>query len=404
MKKLMILFVGIFGIIFSMQAQSWIGNSYIFIEQPDGSNVWYNAHGKYNQLIFHGTNLGTVTTLKIGGEAQTYPIVNNGVVVTLEYMIDGTSFKTLPMSWFKNENSNGWWHSTTTDVIAGLNLTPGTHTIDIWFHVTGPNNANAYDNNSNNGGKNYVATFTIADTTPPTIVTAEASNVTPYVADICVKATDDVAVTQISVLNGNDVLINKQPYAEVNGTSCYTISDLEANTEYTLTVEAYDAAGNKSTKPVMFKTLIVKPVIDETKVYVSVIRNSAEVTVPVIQGTYDIATIRFSLKGTESLKNVTDEDYNAGNIYTLSELAYNTDYFYDVTAIDSEGNESEPFPLEFKTGVNTGLSTPGIDQQPVKTQYFTVTGQETANPVSGLYLVKKTFADDSVKTEKLYVK
>ena len=52
----------------------------------------------------------------------------------------------------------------------------------------------------------------------------------------------------------------------------------------------------------------------------------------------------------------------------------------------------------------TGISTSDFDQQPVKAQYFTVSGQEVTNPSTGLYLVKKTFADNSVKTEKVLVK
>ena len=55
---------------------------------------------------------------------------------------------------------------------------------------------------------------------------------------------------------------------------------------------------------------------------------------------------------------------------------------------------------------NTGISTPSFkqEQKPVKTQYFTIDGRETAAPGLGLYLVKKTFNDNSVKTEKLFVK
>ena len=69
-----------------------------------------------------------------------------------------------------------------------------------------------------------------------------------------------------------------------------------------------------------------------------------------------------------------------------------------------DSNLDNNYIAKFTISNAVGLPTLGFDQQPVKTQYFTVAGQETANPTAGLYLVKKTFADNSVKTEKLFVK
>lgn len=55
-------------------------------------------------------------------------------------------------------------------------------------------------------------------------------------------------------------------------------------------------------------------------------------------------------------------------------------------------------------GIGTGITTPVNDQEVVKSQYFTIDGRQVANPGSGIYIVRKTCKDNSVKTEKMFVK
>ncbi len=82
-----------------------------------------------------------------------------------------------------------------------------------------------------------------ADTQAPT--TPTGLNATAKTANSITMAwtasTDNVGVTGYSVYNGSSIA------GSTTGTS-YTVSGLACGTSYTLAVDAYDAAGNRSTK------------------------------------------------------------------------------------------------------------------------------------------------------------
>jgi len=52
----------------------------------------------------------------------------------------------------------------------------------------------------------------------------------------------------------------------------------------------------------------------------------------------------------------------------------------------------------------SGINPTFADQEAINTQYFTIDGRQVSNPVFGLYIVKKTYKDNSVKVEKVFVK
>ncbi len=55
--------------------------------------------------------------------------------------------------------------------------------------------------------------------------------------------------------------------------------------------------------------------------------------------------------------------------------------------------------------IPTGILTPSVGKDAVKTQYFTIDGRQITEPVmGGIYLVKKTYEDGSVVTEKVFRK
>ena len=76
---------------------------------------------------------------------------------------------------------------------------------------------------------------------------------------------------------------------------------------------------------------------------------------------------------------------------------------YEVVLVDPAGGilQSGLIPVESTV---TGIVTPTANQEVVKTQYFTIDGRQVSNPGAGLYLVKKTYKDNSVKTEKALIK
>ncbi|MBS4803571.1 MAG: FIVAR domain-containing protein [Clostridium sp.] len=101
----------------------------------------------------------------------------------------------------------------------------------------------------------------VADTEVPTAPTEIiAENITENTADISWTASiDNVGVTGYEVYNG-DILI-----ATVNDGTSVKVTGLTAGTEYTLSVKAVDAAGNKSEAgTVTFKTTEIKEV-DKTE-------------------------------------------------------------------------------------------------------------------------------------------
>ena len=65
------------------------------------------------------------------------------------------------------------------------------------------------------------------------------------------------------------------------------------------------------------------------------------------------------------------------------------------------------YPSEIVEGVQmtpTGITAPSVAKKVVKSQFFTIDGRAVTTPKAGIYLVKKTFSDGSVKTEKALVK
>ena len=76
---------------------------------------------------------------------------------------------------------------------------------------------------------------------------------------------------------------------------------------------------------------------------------------------------------------------------------------YVVAAILTGGDivVSDPITVQLTP---TGISTPVVAKEVVKAQFFTIDGRAVTAPKAGIYLIKKTFVDGSVKTEKALVK
>lgn len=150
MKKSIFLFFA--AILCATNAWAWCGNSFITVNGTwcTGSNSYVHTGGK-----FDGKNLGTLTTLNLGGELQVWP--SSTTAGTLCYKIDdGTENSiSLPKTGTEGNNSK---HSGSADVDL-TSLSAGTHTIAVWFK----HNSDKDDN----GGKNFVATFTITAAPEP---------------------------------------------------------------------------------------------------------------------------------------------------------------------------------------------------------------------------------------------
>ena len=128
------------------QAWAWCGNSFIIVNDTwcTGSNSYVHTGG-----YFDGKNLGTLTTLNLGGELQVYPSSNTAAY--LYYKIDSGSEKSISLPKTGNDGNNSK-HSGSGTVDLST-LSGGQHTIEVWFK-----HGSDYDSNNSN---NYKAIFTI---------------------------------------------------------------------------------------------------------------------------------------------------------------------------------------------------------------------------------------------------
>ncbi|AZH29644.1 cellulase family glycosylhydrolase [Paenibacillus sp. M-152] len=99
---------------------------------------------------------------------------------------------------------------------------------------------------TDNGNDQQKWKFTLVDSTPDTTAPTAPANLKSYsktntsVSLVWTASTDDVDVTSYDVYNGT-TLVDSTP------TTSYTVTGLSANTTYSFTVKARDAAGNIST-------------------------------------------------------------------------------------------------------------------------------------------------------------
>lgn len=129
---------------------SWIGNSFIV-----ANGIWYNGSGSGQSAAFNNKALGTISSLTLGGEVQTYGQTDGaGNPARMHYQISGESASYITLNWLKWKNNNNYFQSLSNTIdISGLSA--GDHTISVWFEQP---DGNQWDSNNSN---NYVANFTI---------------------------------------------------------------------------------------------------------------------------------------------------------------------------------------------------------------------------------------------------
>ncbi|MGB4621526.1 MAG: PEP-CTERM sorting domain-containing protein [Kiritimatiellia bacterium] len=151
------------------QTLSWIGDSYIFHKEAD---TWYQASGTDTWAgggAFDGHDFGIVSSLTLGGQAQTWDRPW-GTTVTMFYEVfQGTNtqggVQSMEMLWTGQEGNNDKWENVTgANVAAGL--APETeYTVAVWFNAVNDTNT-VWDSNSD---KNYIASFTTPIPEPATM-------------------------------------------------------------------------------------------------------------------------------------------------------------------------------------------------------------------------------------------
>ena len=194
---------------FTTASARWVGNSAINV-----NGTWYYA-GQYLDWCsggaFNNTNLGTITSLTLGGQSQVCTDNSNwgGGTMIMGYRIDSGSDQTATLTWYKYESNNNFLQSGgnnfTSETIDLTGLSAGSHDIYVWFVSEGE-----YDSNSS---ANYKATFTVPG---PQSVEVTSAGYATYVGSYPLDFTDTgikAYTAKVNTENGKVVLkqINKVP-------------------------------------------------------------------------------------------------------------------------------------------------------------------------------------------------
>ena len=193
---------------------------------------------------------------------------------------------------------------------------------------------------------------TIIDTEAPTVPTnLKVTNQTSNAVTVSWKAsTDNVGV------EGYEVYVDNKFVGNASGTS-YRVEGLEADTTYAVSVQAKDAAGNKSEKANINATTL-KKTDDPTDTEAP----TAPANLKVINKTTNSATITWA----ESDDNVGVEGYDiyvnnefvgttTNTNYKLTGLEADTTYAVSVQAKDAAGNKSAKSNVTVKTNADITL-------------------------------------------------
>jgi chitodextrinase len=174
--------------------------------------------------------------------------------------------------------------------------------------------------------------FLSVDTTPPTTPgTPVAGTVTDRsVALTWAASTDDTGVTAYHVFrNGADIAAPAQP--------AYTDTGLSASTTYRYTVQAWDAAGNKSPRSGLLKVTTKAP---DTQPPSAPGQPSASTTGGSASLTWAASTDNDGVAGYQVFRNGAQVGTSVSPAFLDSGLAASTSYVYTVKAFDAAGNVS----------------------------------------------------------------
>ena len=217
-------------------------------------------------------------------------------------------------------------------------LTELTEATEYTVRVTA---VDAADNESERSIVDTFTTLTTVDTEAPGVPTnVSATDVTQTGAKVTWSASaDNVGVVGYNVYVGEGK-VNDTPVTATE----YALTGLTANTEYTVSVSAVDAAGNESakSKAATFTTLEAEEEKDTEVPGVPTNVSAADVTQTGAKVTWSEATDNVGVAGYNVYVNEAkvNEELVAGTEFALTGLTEVTEYTVRVSAVDAAGNES----------------------------------------------------------------
>ncbi len=214
----------------------------------------------------------------------------------------------------------------------------------------------AFDAAGNRSSKATISASTATcppapDTQAPTTPTGlgVVSKTQTSIAVSWAASTDNVAVTgygayQAGVAQGSTTATS------------YTFSGLACGSSYTLAVDAYDAAGNRSTKAVLSASTIACPDVQAPTTPTSL--HASTTTTTSIALAWTAATDNVGVSGYGVYTNGTLASSTASTTYTVSGLTCGTSYSFAVDAYDAAGNRSAQGTLTTSTSACPDTQAP----------------------------------------------
>ena len=290
---------------------------------------------------------GTVSFKVRDGEPYLRQSPNEGGTVTLSLYVNGTEKKNLTLETSKKKEGN-WEKAEEIEVTRG----------DI-IRVVAKCNGNPSKPSAHITPIITYVDKAAADKEAPTVpADVKATEVTVTTAKITwSESTDNVSVAGYNVYV-NETKVND---ALVTGTE-YSLTDLTAATEYSVTVTAVDAAENESAKSeaVVFTTEAEK---DTQAPTAPTDVKATEVTETTAKITWSEATDNVGVVGYNVYLNETkvNDALVTGTEYALTGLTEATEYTVRVTAVDAADNESERSIVDtFTTLTTVDTEAPGV--------------------------------------------
>ena len=290
---------------------------------------------------------GTVSFKVRDGEPYLRQSPNEGGTVTLSLYVNGTEKKNLTLETSKKKEGN-WEKAEEIEVTRG----------DI-IRVVAKCNGNPSKPSAHITPIITYVDKAAADKEAPTVpADVKATEVTVTTAKITwSESTDNVSVAGYNVYV-NETKVND---ALVTGTE-YSLTDLTAATEYSVTVTAVDAAENESAKSeaVVFTTEAEK---DTQAPTAPTDVKATEVTETTAKVTWSEATDNVGVVGYNVYLNETkvNDALVTGTEYALTGLTEATEYTVRVTAVDAADNESERSIVDtFTTLTTVDTEAPGV--------------------------------------------
>lgn len=191
-----------------------------------------------------------------------------------------------------------------------------------------------------------------SDTTNPTTPTnlASPSKTATTVSLSWTASTDNVGVTGYDIFKGGVIV------GQTTGATSFTVTGLTANTAYSFTVLAKDAAGNKSTVSTALPVTTTALDTQAPSIPGSLIKSGTETsaTVPL---SWSASTDNVGVTGYNVYANGTIRaETTSATSVTVDGLTANTTYVFTVKAKDAAGNlSSASNSISVTTKANTGL-------------------------------------------------